>query len=142
MDEYGKRAKLTINTIETYFNRQGSLPFIARNQNKIIGYIIGLPLEMLNKEPWALIDNNFGKGNTIYTYAFVIQKDYKGNGYAKMLKKVYLNWIRKQDKIIYVTGHVREGIASKFTGEINIIEKIKNWQGTGKTFEYYRRLLQ
>ena len=97
---------------------------------------------MLNKEPWALIDNNFGKGNTIYTYAFVIQKDYKGNGYAKMLKKVYLNWIRKQDKIIYVTGHVREGIASKFTGEINIIEKIKNWQGTGKTFEYYRRLLQ
>ena len=38
--EYGRAAKLTPNTIQTYFNREGTLPFIARHQNQIIGYII------------------------------------------------------------------------------------------------------
>ena len=33
--EYGKAAKLTPNTIQTYFNREGTLPFIARHQNQI-----------------------------------------------------------------------------------------------------------
>ena len=49
--DYGARAKLTPNTIQTYFNRQGSLPFIARHQNQIIGYIIGVPIEYLSQEP-------------------------------------------------------------------------------------------
>ena len=71
------RAKLTPNTIQTYFNRQGSLPFIARHQNQIIGYIIGVPIEYLSKEPWARMDENFGKKNTIYTYAFVIKNNTK-----------------------------------------------------------------
>mgnify|MGYP000141442835 CR=1 FL=1 len=59
--EYGPSAKLTPNTIQTYFNREGSLPFIARFQGEIIGYIIGVPLELLSQEPWARIDINFGK---------------------------------------------------------------------------------
>tara|TARA_B100001248_G_scaffold175467_1_gene133178 strand:+ start:52 stop:651 length:600 start_codon:yes stop_codon:yes gene_type:complete len=137
--EYGKVAKLTPNTIQTYFNREGALPFIARHQDQIIGYIIGIPLEILSREPWARLDINFGQENTIYTYAFVIEKEYKANGYAKMLKKVYLNWIKKQDHIIYMTGHVKQGISNRFKGKIIIINKVKNWQGTGKTFEYYRR---
>ena len=137
--EYGEKAKLTPNTIQTYFNKQNSFPFIARYRDQIIGYIIGIPLEMLNKEPWARLDINFGENNTIYTYAFVIQAPYKKNGYAKMLKKVYLNWVKKQEKISYVTGHVMRGISSNFTGKIKIIDLIKNWQGTGEVFEYYRR---
>jgi len=141
VEEYGNKARLTPNTIQTYFNREGSLPFIARHQQEIIGYMIGVPLELLSQEPWARLDKNFGEKNTIYTYAFVIMKQYKGNGYAKMLKKVYLNWIRKKGDIFYVTGHVKQGIASRFNGKIQIIESIKNWQGTGKTFEYYRREL-
>ena len=140
-EEYGKAAKLTPNTIQTYFNRSGSLPFIARHQGTIIGYIIGLPLETLNKEPWARLDINFNKNNTIYTYAFVIQKQFKGNGYAKILKRVYLNWIKKQAQIIFITGHVKAGISSKFKGNIDIIDRVENWQGTGKLFEYYRREL-
>ena len=50
--------------------------FIARHQGTIVGYIIGLPLETLSKEPWARLDINFNKNNTIYTYAFVIQKNF------------------------------------------------------------------
>ena len=137
--EYGKVAKLTPNTIQTYFNREGALPFIARHQDQIIGYIIGIPLEILSIEPWARLDIHFGQENTIYTYAFVIEKVYKGNGYAKMLKKVYLNWIKKQDQIIYMTGHVKQGISNRFNGNISIVNTVKNWQGTGKEFEYYRR---
>ncbi|MBA65167.1 MAG: hypothetical protein CMG55_05135 [Candidatus Marinimicrobia bacterium] len=139
VEKYGENAKLTPNTIQTYFNREDSIPFVARFQNEIIGYIIGIPLELLDREPWARLDINFGEKNTIYTYAFVIQIPFKGNGYAKMLKKVYLNWVKKQENIAYMTGHVMQGISSKFKGEIKIIDLINNWQGTGKIFEYYRR---
>ena len=137
--EYGQRSVLTEKTIDIYFNRDGSLPLIARFQDDIIGYIIGLPLESLSQEPWARLDENYGKFNTVYTYAFVIKNKYKGNGYAKILKKVYLNWAKKRDGIRFVTGHVTLGISSRFTGEIKIVDRIENWQGTGKTFEYYRR---
>ena len=139
--EYGSRSLLTEKTIDIYFNRQGTLPLVARSQENIIGYIIGLPLETLSKEPWARLDENYLKYNTIYTYAFVIKEEYKGNGYAKMLKKVYLNWAKKRDGITFITGHVRLGITSRFKGEIRVINKIENWQGTGKIFEYYRRNL-
>jgi len=137
--EYGKTAKLTPNTIQTYFNREGSIPFTARYQNEIIGYIIGLPLEILDKEPWAQLDIHFGQKNTIYTYAFVIKNAFKGNGYAKMLKRVYLNWVKKQEKINFMTGHVKQGISFRFKGNVSIIDQVENWQGTGKIFEYYRR---
>ena len=119
--EYGSRSLLTEKTIDIYFNREGTLPLIARSQKNIIGYIIGLPIESLSKEPWARLDENYEKYNTIYTYAFVIKDEYKGNGYAKMLKKVYLNWAKKRGGITFITGHVRLGITSRFKGEIKII---------------------
>jgi hypothetical protein len=34
---------------------------------------------------------------------------------------------------------VKESISAKFTGDIKIISRVDNWQGTGKTFEYYQR---
>ena len=139
--EYGSRSLLTEKTIDIYFNRDGTLPLIARSQKNIIGYIIGLPIESLSKEPWARLDENYEKYNTIYTYAFVIKDKYKGNGYAKMLKKVYLNWAKKREGITFITGHVRRGITSRFKGEIKVINQVENWQGTGKVFEYYRRNL-
>ena len=46
--DYGSKAVLSEKTIEKYFNRSGSLPFVARYRGKIIGYIIGIPLEYLN----------------------------------------------------------------------------------------------
>ena len=137
--DYGKKAILTNETIQKYFNKEGSLPFIARYRDLIIGYIIGVPLEELSNEPWARMDENFSKQNTLYTYAFVIMSKYKGNGYAKILKRVYLSWAKKRDDIRYITGHVKESISAKFTGEIKIISRVENWQGTGKTFEYYQR---
>ena len=48
-DEYGEKYILNDNTIGKYFNREGSLPIIARFQKKIIGYIIGMPLELLSQ---------------------------------------------------------------------------------------------
>ena len=139
--EYGPAARLTENTIQKYFNRRGTLPFIARDQGEIVGYMIGVPLEMLSREPWARLDTNFNKNNTIYTYAFVVEKNSKGTGCAKILKRVFLNQTKKQENILNVTGHVRKGIAARFKGDIDIVDRIDNWQGTGKVFEYYRRKL-
>ena len=140
-EQFGPDSKLTENTIQLYFNRHGSLPFIARFENKIIGFIIGVPIEILKQEPWALLDTHYGKNNTLYTYAFVIESTYKGNGYAKMLKRVYLNWAKKQINLKYVTGHVLSGIAKNFTGKVTILNQVTNWKNTNKIFEYYRREL-
>jgi hypothetical protein len=140
-EDYGEKYILTKNTINKYFNRSGSLPIIARFENKIIGYIIGMPLELLSQEPWARLDENYGKFNTLYTYAFVIKNDFKKKGYAKILKKVYISWAKKKDGILYNTGHVKLGISKKFKGQIKVIAEINNWQGTGEIFEYYRRNL-
>ncbi len=137
--EYGEKAILTKATIHRYFNKKGSLPFIARYRDDIIGYIIGVPLEELSHEPWARMDPNFGKHNTLYTYAFVVLSDFKGNGYAKMLKRVFINWAKKREGIRFITGHVEIGVSSRFSGDVQITNRIDNWQGTGKTFEYYRR---
>lgn len=140
-EDYGEKYLLTKNTINKYFYRSGALPIIARFDNKIIGYIIGMPLELLSQEPWARLDENYGKFNTLYTYAFVIKNDFKKKGYAKILKKVYISWAKKKEGILYNTGHVKSGISKKFKGQIKIIAEINNWQGTGKIFEYYRRNL-
>lgn len=137
--EYGKQAVFTKATIEKYFNTEKSLPFIARYQNEIIGYIIGIPLEELNMETWALNDENFGKYNTLYTYAFVIMEKYKSNGYAKMLKRVYLSWAQKKDRIQFITGHISAGNIDLKDKNVKIISFEEDWQGTGKPFEYYRR---
>jgi len=140
--QYGEKAVLTKTTIQKYFNKSGSLPFIARYRGEIIGFIIGVPLEELSQEPWALLDQNFGKGNTLYTYAFIIMAQFKNNGYAKMLKRVYLSWAKKRMIFRFVTGHVKLGVSSRFSGEIKIVNRVDNWRETGETFEYYRRDLQ
>lgn len=138
-EDYGEKSILTRSTIHKYFNKTGSLPFIARYRGDIVGYIIGVPLEELNHEPWSRLDENFGKFNTLYTYAFVILSAHKGSGYAKMLKRVYLNWAKKRGNVRYITGHVTIGVSSKFSGDVKIVNRVDNWQGTNKTFEYYRR---
>ena len=107
-EEYGPAALLTENTIQIYFNRKGTLPFIARNQGNIVGYMIGVPLEMLSREPWVRLDENFNKGNTIYTYAFVVENDSKGTGCAKILKRVFLNQTKKQENILLSLIHISE----------------------------------
>ena len=139
--QYGPKAILTKATIHKYFNKKSSLPFIARYRSDIIGYIVGVPLEELSTEPWARMDENFGKYDTLYTYAFVIMSQYKGNGYAKMLKRVYLNWAKKRGSIRYLTGHVKLGTNSLYSQDIKIVSRTENWQNSGKTFEYYRRKL-
>jgi hypothetical protein len=58
-----------------------------------------------------------------------------------MLKRVFLSWAGKQENISFITGHVANGISAKFTGDIRIVNRVDNWQRTGKTFEYYRREL-
>ena len=138
---YGAQSVLTKNTIRKYFNHPESLPFIARYRSEIIAYIIGIPLEALAQEPWTRTEQNFGKNNTIYTYAFVIKEEFRKNGYAKMLKKVFLSKAEKLTHIDYVTGHVGKGVSANFTGNIKVMNRVENWQGTGKSFEYYRRIL-
>jgi len=53
------------------------------------------------------------------------------------LKRVYLSWAKKRLSIRYITGHVILGVSSRFSGEIKIVNRVDNWQDTGKTFLNY-----
>ncbi|GIS42671.1 MAG: hypothetical protein Ct9H90mP15_07110 [Candidatus Neomarinimicrobiota bacterium] len=101
--EYGRQAVLTKNTIEKYFDAEKCLPFIAKYQGEIIAYIIGIPLEELREEKWTITDENFGKGNTLYTYAFVIMEKKQIKWLCKNVKKsVYkLGKEKREYKIHY-----------------------------------------
>ena len=92
----------------------------------IIGYIIGVPLEYFSNDPSFQNDDNLGKENTLYTYAFVILEKYKENGYAKTLKRVYISWARKKG-FKFVSGHIQEGISKRFKYEVEILQKFNNW---------------
>ena len=138
---YGSQARLTRSNIKKYLNEH-TFPFVAREKGQIIGYIIGVPIEHFKNESWAHYDVNLGKGNTLYTYFFVVREKFrKKGGYAKTLKRIYINWIRKQG-YTYVTGHVRQGIANKFSPDTEIVKVFMDWYGLKTPFEYYRRPLK
>ena len=139
-EEFGNQALLTEHNIVKYFNKN-TLPFIARYNNDIIGYIIGVPIENFKEESWVQYDYNLGKNNTLYTYSFVIKKDYQSRGgYAKTLKRIYLNWAKKKN-YQFITGHVKQGIAKKFSKDTEIVKTFPEWYGQKTPFEYYRRPL-
>ena len=138
---FGKQSRLSKSNIKKYFN-ENTLPFIARVKGTIIGYIIGVPLEHFKNESWTHFDVNLGRNNTIYTYAFVVKEKYrKKGGYAKTLKRIYINWSRKRG-YSYVTGHVEKGIAKKFSQNTDIVKTFPEWYGLKTPFEYYRRPLK
>ncbi|MEE2877130.1 MAG: GNAT family N-acetyltransferase [Candidatus Neomarinimicrobiota bacterium] len=138
VEEFTEDVRLTKTSIRKYFDYPHTLPFVARQSNLIIGYIIGVPLEYFSNDPSFQCDRNLGGKNTLYTYAFVVLQKYKGNGYAKTLKRVYLSWAKKKG-FKFVTGHVRDGVSQRFSGTVQILQRFENWHGTNKKFEYYRR---
>ena len=136
----GNHLLISEKNILKYFNNN-TYPFIARYKKQIIGYIIGVPLEYFEKESWARYDVNLFKNNTIYTYAFIIDLKYrKIGGYSKTLKKIYLNWIKKNG-YKFNTGHVKQGISKKFSKNTEIVKIFPDWYGAKTPFEYYRRPL-
>jgi len=131
---------LTEKNILKYFNKN-TFPFIARLKGEIIGYIIGAPLEYFKQESWTRYDTNLNKKNTVYTYAFIIKKPYRNiGGYGKTLKKIYLNWIKKNG-YVFNTGHVAQGISKKFSQKTEVVKIFQIWYGAKTPFEYYRRVL-
>ena len=140
VEEFTEDVRLTKTSIRKYFNYPHTLPFIARKSGEIIGYIIGVPLEFFSNDPSFQCDSNLGEKNTLYTYAFVVLQKYKGSGYAKTLKRVYLSWAKKKG-FIYVSGHVREGVSQRFSGSVKILKRFDNWHGSNRRFEYYQRPL-
>ena len=81
---FGPHSQLSQNKINKYFT-EGNMPFIARNKEEIIGYIIGIPLEKFSQESWSHYDTNLGKNNTLYTHAFVFKKSYRKKGHMQKL---------------------------------------------------------
>ena len=133
---YGPNSLLNENNIHKYFNKE-TLPFIARHQNKIIGFIIGAPLEKFNNQSWVHHDDNLNKKNTLYTCAFIFKKEFrKINGFSKTLKKVYTSWAKKRN-FKYITGHVNKNI--NLSGDIKILKEFPKWFDSKEPFIYYRK---
>ena len=109
-DIFDNNFLLDENNVHKYFNSK-TLPFFARYKGKVIGYIIGIPIENFKSESWVRYDNNFGENNTLYTYAYIMKKKYrKMGGYSRTLKRIYINWAKKQN-YKFVSGHVARSVA-------------------------------
>ena len=141
IDAFGPGTAFTKKTVWKYFNHPHTLPFVGVLRDEIVGFLVGVPLENFSDESWAQVDPTLGEHVTIYTYAFIFDEKYHGNGYAKMLKRVYINWLKKRG-YLYVSGHVREGISQRFTLRTQVLQKFPDWHDTGKVFEYYQRPLR
>ena len=134
---FGPHSLLNKRKINKYFNTK-TLPFVARYKKSIIGYIIGVPLEYFKDEAWAHFDSNLFSNNTLYTYAFILEKKFQlKTGYAKTLKRIYLNWAKKRG-YKYISGHARNDIAINFPNT-RIIKTFPVWYDAKKPFSYYRR---
>ena len=134
---FGAHSLLNEKKIYKYFNTK-TLPFVARYKKSIIGYIIGVPLEYFKDEAWAHFDSNLFKKNTLYTYAFILEKKFQSKtGYAKTLKRIYLNWAKKRG-YKYIAGHVRSDIATNFPNT-KVIKTFPIWYDAKAPFSYYRR---
>ena len=137
---FGAQGKLDETNILKYFN-SNTIQFLAKKDSEIIGFIIGAPLEFFERESWSRYDTNLGCSNTIYTYFFYIEKKYrKKGGYAKTLKRIYLNYLKRKN-YKFVTGHVRLGVSQNFGGSSEIVKIFQHWYGQNKPYEYYRRNL-
>ena len=133
---YGPNSFLDEKNIHKYFNEK-TLPFIARYQNKIIGFIIGAPLEKFNNQAWVQYDYNLNKKNTLYTCAFIFKKEFrKKNGFAKTLKKIYNSWAKKRG-FKYITGHINNKVSLE--GNIEIVKEFPKWFDSKEPFVYYRK---
>lgn len=136
----GNHLLISEKNILKYFNKK-TLPFVARYKGKIIGYIIGVPLEYFQQESWSRYDTNLNKQNTLYTYAFIINKKFrKRGGFSKTLKMIYLNWAKKRG-YKFITGHVIKGLSEKFSPKTEVIKIFPSWYGQNEPYEYYRRPL-
>ena len=72
---------------------------------------------------------------------FVVNNKFRGKGgYGKTLKRIYINWSKKQ-KYTFVTGHVEQGISKRFSKGTEIVKVFPDWYGLKTPFEYYRRPL-
>lgn len=140
VESFGLKLLATKKDILNYFNPPVTHPFIARHEGTPIGFIIGVPLEQFANLDWAKNDQNLDKENTLYTYAYGVMPSYRGKGIAAELKSTYL-WWSKDRGYDYITGTVRKGISADMDGEVTLLSSFENWNGTGLTFEYYRRKL-
>lgn len=140
VESFGLKLLATKKDILNYFNPPITHPFIARHDGDPIGFIIGVPLEQFANLKWAINDNNLGKENTLYTYAFGVTPNFRGQGIASELKNTYL-WWSKDRGYKFITGTVRKGISADMGGEVTVLSSFDNWNNTGLTFEYYKRKL-
>tara|TARA_B100000614_G_scaffold261296_1_gene290436 strand:+ start:1628 stop:2182 length:555 start_codon:yes stop_codon:yes gene_type:complete len=134
---YGPNSILNHSNINKYFN-DTTLPFIAKYNNEIIGFIIGAPLENFSNQSWVQFDKNLKKNNTLYTYAFVFKSKFrKIGGFSRTLKKIYISWAKKRN-FTFVTGHISKNIF-KLKSDLELVKEYPVWYDSNEPFIYYRK---
>ena len=135
--EISPNSLFLINNIKKYFIYPETLSFLARLNKNPIAFIVGIEIEKSNDNELLQKEVNWGKGNTVYIFSHEINFKYSQRKYEKILIKIALNWLSKKG-YEYICGYEKEGKAEEIFPGCIIIDRIKNWNGTGKIYEYFK----
>ena len=83
---------------------------VALCETAVVGFCLAGPLERFSKVEGTKADENWGKGNTLYSADVTVHPDWRGQGIGKLLKRYQ---IERAQAIGYtfVVGRNRAGLA-------------------------------
>lgn len=88
----------------------GAIASIATENDQILGYCLGVPLEFFHSLPWVAEDPEFRRRTTLYAGGLAISPSHRGQGIDLALKTDQVNRARDAG-YHYITGRYRVGLA-------------------------------
>ena len=88
----------------------GAIASIAVDDDKTLGYCLGVPLEFFHSLPWVTEDPEFGHRTTVYAGGLAILPSHRGQGIGLALKSNQVERARATG-YRYITGRYRVGLA-------------------------------
>jgi len=136
-----KHGRFNATSVRKYFHYPKTFPVIARHEGIPVAYIVGITLESLNKESWVKCDTHWGMGDTVYIHSFFIHPKYARQNYARVLIRLFSNWL-SGNGFHYITGHEREEVLAHLFPDCEKIKRFSSWQNQGVDYWYYRRKIR
>jgi predicted N-acetyltransferase YhbS len=88
----------------------GSIGAIATEEDRVVGFCMGAPLEFFREMEWVKDDPEFGRRTTLYAADLIVSPDHQRQGIGAALKANQIDRARRAGHL-YITGRYRVRLA-------------------------------